>query len=213
MAIADEVGRVRRLSDDELLAGLHGAAGSTRRWTALVLAHLGEVEERRLQLLAGYGSMFDYCTMRLGMSEDEAYRRIEVARLARRFPILFERLADGSLSLSVAALLKARLTEANHVALIGDVSGKTVARAREVLAGGFPQPDVPASIRKLPERRTRTPAAAEHALDPVGCECRPSGAIGTACEVECRARARAGNGRGRVERRGYSAGPSGCAAS
>jgi len=163
MEIADEVERVRRLSDDELLAGLCGALGSTRRWTVRVLAHLGEVEERRLQLLAGCGSLFEYCTARLGMSEDEAYRRIEVARLARRFPILFERLADGSLSLSVVTLLRARLTDANHKALVAAVSGKTISRAREVLAAWFPQPDVPASIRKLPEHRPSAPVTTQPA--------------------------------------------------
>jgi len=96
--------------------------------------------------------MFAYCTVRLGMSEDEACRRIAVAQLARRFPVLHERLAGGAISLSVAVLLKQRLTDANCAQLVRAVSGKTVARAREVLAAWFPQPDVPSSIRKLPER-------------------------------------------------------------
>jgi 5-methylcytosine-specific restriction endonuclease McrA len=152
MGIADEVGRVCRLPDEELLAGLSRALGSSRGWTALVLAHLAEVEERRLHLIAGHGSMFAYCTVRLGMSEDEACRRIEVARLARRHPILYEKLASGDVSLSVAALLKHHLTGGNHAELLAAVAGKTVAQAREVLAAWFPQPDVRASIRKLPQR-------------------------------------------------------------
>jgi hypothetical protein len=160
MGIADEVGRVCRLPDDALLAGLSRALGSSRGWTALVLAHLAEVEERRLHLIAGHGSMFAYCTARLGMSEDEACRRIEVARLARRYPILYEKLASGEVSLSVAALLKHHLTGDNHAKLLAAVAGKTVAQAREVLAAWFPQPDVLASIRKLPERpRAATDAA------------------------------------------------------
>ena len=93
MGIADEVGRVCRLPDEELLAGLSRALGSSRGWTALVLAHLAEVEERRLHLIAGHGSMFAYCTVRLGMSEDEACRRIDVAPLARLFPAMLEPLA------------------------------------------------------------------------------------------------------------------------
>src|SRR5262245_46177406 len=103
MDIRGEVAHVQTLSDEALLASLSGTLGSSRRLTALVIVHLGEVEERRLHWVAGYSSMFMYCTGRLGMSEDEACRRIDVARLARRFPILFERLANGSLSLSVAA--------------------------------------------------------------------------------------------------------------
>src|SRR5687768_10670239 len=84
--------------------------------------------------------------------EDEACRRIDVARLARRFPALFELLASGRISLSVAALLKHHLTEPDHVALLKAVSGKTVKQARDVMVAWFPRPDVPATIRKLPER-------------------------------------------------------------
>jgi hypothetical protein len=154
MGIDDEIERLRKLPDEALLVGLSGALRSSRGWTALVLAHLAEVEERRLHLLAACSSMFEYCTARLGMSEDEACRRIDVARLARRYPMLYARLASGLISLSVAALLKHHLTATNHAALIAAVSEKTVRQAREVLAAWFPQPDVPASIRKLPERRT-----------------------------------------------------------
>jgi len=126
---------------------------------AEVVAHLCEVEERRLHLLGGYASLFSYCVSRLGMSEDEAYRRIEVARLARRFPILFEKLASGRVSLSVAALLKPYLSGADHATLLEAVSGKTVGQAREVLAAWFPRPDVPPLIRKLPTRPPNASAA------------------------------------------------------
>lgn len=50
-------------------------------------------------------------------------------------------------------MLKGVLSHDNQVALLTALSGKTLARAREVLATFFPRPDVPASIRKLPERR------------------------------------------------------------
>jgi hypothetical protein len=106
MTCAAELSRVRALSNEQLLLGLNGLLSRSRRFTALIVAHLGEVEERRLHLLAGASSLFSYCVTRLGMSEDEAYRRIEVAKLARRFPRLFEMLTAGQVSLSVAALLK-----------------------------------------------------------------------------------------------------------
>src|SRR5262245_45752259 len=105
MSLGNVVGWVRGLSEGELLAGLSGLLSANRRSVALVLAHLAEVEERRLHLIGGYASLFAYCTVRLGMSEDEAYRRIRVARLARRFPSVLEQLASGQISLSVAALL------------------------------------------------------------------------------------------------------------
>jgi 5-methylcytosine-specific restriction endonuclease McrA len=151
MQQADLFWRLEKLSDVSVLGGLNELVGSGRRVLAALLAHLGEVEERRLHLAAGHGSLFAYCVSRLALSEDEAYRRIEVARLARRFPVLFPLLADGRVSLSVAALLKPHLSAHNAGELTQLVCGASVQRARELLAARFPRPDVPATIRKLPE--------------------------------------------------------------
>ena len=99
-----------------------------------------------------------------GMSEDEACRRIEVARLGRRYNSIFGLLASGALTLSVAAVLKDCLTDQNQASLLAAVSGKSVRAAREELAARFPMPDVASSIRKPPQRaagafRTTSPAA------------------------------------------------------
>ena len=153
MEFGVEVARLRALSDGELISSLNGSLRASRRSVAEVVAHLGEVEERRLHWISGYSSMFDYCSSRLGMSADEAYRRIEAARLARRFPEVLAKLACGHISLSVAVLLKPHLTDGNLEQLLDEVAGKTVRQAREVLAGWFPRPDVPSSMRKLPERQ------------------------------------------------------------
>lgn len=154
--VDDRFWELRHLSDRELLASLHGALRTQRRSLAEVVAHLAEVEERRLHLQAACGSLFSYCVQRLGMSEDEACRRIELARLARRFPALFGELAGGGISLSVALLLKPVLSMENHAELIASVRGASLQRARELLAARFPKPDVPAQIRKLPERKQPT---------------------------------------------------------
>src|SRR5262245_12825535 len=122
------------LSDGELLGGLNGVICAGRRALAQLLAHLAEVEERRLHLRAACPSLFAYCVTRLGFSEDEACRRIDVARLARRHPTLFPALASGELSLSVAALLKPVVTSDNCAELLAALVGKTVQQAREVLA-------------------------------------------------------------------------------
>jgi hypothetical protein len=95
--------------------------------------------------------MFAYCVSRLGLSEDEACRRIEVARLARRHSDIYLLLASGRLSLSVACLLEPHLSDTNSRELFGLVSRKSVAQARELLAARFPCPDVPSRIRKLPD--------------------------------------------------------------
>jgi hypothetical protein len=103
---------------------------------------------------------------RLGLSEDEACRRIDVARLARRYPALFPRLATGEISLTVAAVLKPHIAEDNQHEVLAAVTGKTVQQAREALAVLFPRPDVAPSVRKLPERRA-VPSGAASASETV----------------------------------------------
>jgi len=149
----DQFWKLEHCSNEQLLSRLQHIMLSGRRLTAELVAHLGEVEERRLHLGAACSSMFDYCVRRLGLSEDEACRRIEVARLARRFPAMFPRLASGEISLTVAALLKSHLSTDNETHVLEAVKGKTVAQARVVLAALFPMPDAPEVVRKLPERR------------------------------------------------------------
>jgi hypothetical protein len=144
--------KLEAISDRQLLERLGSVLGSSRRLIAELIAHLGEVEERRLHLVAACSSMFAYC-LKLGMTEDEAYRRIEVARLARRYPAIFPLLAAGQLTISAVALLKHYLSDENHLELLAAVAGKSVMQTRELIAGRFPRPDVASSVRKLPERR------------------------------------------------------------
>ena len=83
------------LSDEALLSQLTAICLEGHRLTARLVVHLIEVEERRLDLRAACTSMFDFCVRRLGMSEGAAFRRINAARLVKRFPGLLARLASG----------------------------------------------------------------------------------------------------------------------
>lgn len=85
---------LRLLSDAALVAGLKGSLARERGETANIVAHLAELDTRDVYLREGYTSLFVYCRDALGMSDGEAYNRIEVARVARRLPVVFEMLAD-----------------------------------------------------------------------------------------------------------------------
>ncbi len=141
-----------KLTDGALLLELHRVTRAHRGLTAELVAHLAEMEARKLHLREACSSLFAYCTERLGFSEDEACRRIEAARLARRFPCIYDRLDRGRVSLSVLGRLKGVLTQENARELLDAVSGKSVREAERVLAARFPKPDVADSIRKLPDR-------------------------------------------------------------
>jgi hypothetical protein len=134
-------------SDEDLLANIAKLAGSHRELTARLVAHIAEVEDRRLHLIFGFSSMFDFCQKKLGFSEGEAFRRILAARLARRFPVVYSLLASGGVKLSTLELLREHLTEQNHAELFEAVAGKTKLDVQMLLAARFPRPDRPSSIR------------------------------------------------------------------
>ena len=82
------------------------------------LALIALIDERGDYLEAGYSCMQRYCIEYMHMSEEQAQRRIRVARLGRAFPGVFERLADGRLTLSSACELAPVLTKDNVGALL-----------------------------------------------------------------------------------------------
>jgi hypothetical protein len=139
-----------QLSDDDLTADLKSRARREREATSHFIAGLAEFDRRRLYLVAGFPSMFAYCTEALFLSEDAAYNRIEVARTARAFPLILDMLEDGRLSLATVRAVAPRLTQGNHQELLAAASRKSRRQVEQLLAHRFPQPDVAPLIRKLP---------------------------------------------------------------
>lgn len=130
------------LADPALLraADLHRAAETTA--VAALLADLAEIDRRRLYLAAGYDSMFSYCTQHLRLTEDAACSRIDAARAARDFPILFPALADRRLHLSAVLLLAPHLTAENAGELVALAANRSKAEIKQRLAQKFPPADL-----------------------------------------------------------------------
>src|SRR5688572_29715984 len=106
------------LSDTVLIRDLHTLIIQERDTVAAVLAHLAEVDARRLYVPLGYSSMHAYCVEEHRLSEDAAYKRIQAARAAREFPILFTELTEGRLHLTAVCLLAPHLTGKNAEELV-----------------------------------------------------------------------------------------------
>ena len=70
------------VSDDGLRTQLTTLLASGYRTEARIIAHLAEVDERRLYLKDASESLFAYCTLRLGLSSSEAFHRTTAARIA-----------------------------------------------------------------------------------------------------------------------------------
>src|SRR5262245_63652013 len=105
---------LKDLPDDELLGRLARLIGASRRVESDLVAHLAEVDERRLYAREASPSMYAYCTEVLHLSEAEAYLRITAARASREHPMLLAMLADGRLHLAAIAKLAPHLTRQNR---------------------------------------------------------------------------------------------------
>ncbi len=151
---------VGQLSNHELLARVKSLAQAEREATAVLIAHLAELDERCLYLAEGYSSLFMYCTQVLHLSEHAAYGRIEAARATRKFPLLLELLSEGSVTLTTVGLLAPHLTAENHQDLLGRARYQSKRAVEELIARLCPQPPVPAVVLRLPapSHRPESPA-------------------------------------------------------
>ena len=136
------------LSDRTLLHDLAALVARDRATNAELLAHLAEVDARKLYLPAAYPSMYAYCLGELRMSEETACRRIRAARAARDFPTIFAAVADGRLHLSAVVLLAPHLTVENAGELLAALKSKS--EIERILADRFPRPDVPTRLQAIP---------------------------------------------------------------
>jgi 5-methylcytosine-specific restriction endonuclease McrA len=148
-----------QFSDDALHRNAITHAGMERGATADLLADLAEIDMRRFYLAMAYPSLFAYCLAELKLSEDAAYKRIKVARAARRFPVIFDAVGDGRLNLSGVCLLAPHLTEETAPELITAAMNQSNAEIEKLLAIRFPRPDVPAFVAPIQAFPPVAPAA------------------------------------------------------
>ncbi len=153
----DSTRPLESIPDDELLRRLAELLHQSRRTESDLVAHIDEVDERKLYAREASPSMFAYCTDVLHLSEAEAYVRIAVARASRKHPVLLTMLADGRLHLTGIALLAPHLTLENRDALLERATHRTKRQIEVLTAELEPQPDAPAVMRKLPARPVLRP--------------------------------------------------------
>lgn len=143
---------LRSVADDVLLRRLAELTRDSRRVEVDLVAHIGEVDARRLFAREATPSMFVYCTERLHLSEAEAYLRIAAARASREHPELLVMLGDGRLHLSGIARLAPHLTLENRDVVLRRAAHRSKRELEELVAELAPRPDAAAAIRKLPGR-------------------------------------------------------------
>jgi hypothetical protein len=138
------------LSDSDLIARMPELVLAERVASHEVVVHLMEIERRRLYLDQACASLYSYCKERLGYSEDEALKRVRVARVALRLPQVLDELKSGQIHLTGLFLLSTRLTPENARELLDAARGRSRRAIEELLARFCPRPDVPQRIDELP---------------------------------------------------------------
>lgn len=97
---------LRTVSDADLLEQTKQLARREQAMTVEVIAHLEEVNHRRLFAREGYATLFAYATQALGYSEPSAMQRISAMRLTRDLPEARAAMEQAKLSLTTAAAIQ-----------------------------------------------------------------------------------------------------------
>jgi hypothetical protein len=145
---------VSRLSDQALGSELKASVAHDCTHTARQVALIAEFDKRKLFRPAGYESMFAFCVGELRLSEDAAYRRIHVARAARRCPGVLAALAQGRVHLSGLTQLARYLSPATADELLAAATHQSKAQIERLLAERFPRPDLVSLVRAIPQAPT-----------------------------------------------------------
>jgi hypothetical protein len=163
----DILASLARLSDDDLAVRVKSLAAREHATAASVIAHLAEMDTRDIHLRAGYPRLYDYCLKVLHLSEWEAWNRIEAGRVARRFPVLFDMLEEGSIHLTGIKLLAPHLTEENHRSVLHSARWKSKLAIGEIVARLHPLPDVPTSVVPILEFGVAPPPVTASGTPPI----------------------------------------------
>ena len=126
MTMQDQVKSLEAISDTELIRRLEKIHSKEREATLSFLLHLNEVDRRRLHLVRGYKSLFDYCVSRFRYSESAANRRIRTARCIRDFPEVYGMLSRGELSLCTVTQIAGIIKKDNSKRLLAEVRNRSM---------------------------------------------------------------------------------------
>lgn len=134
------------MAAEKLLEGFSALVRKDRANTSQMLAHIAEIDRRKLWAKHAYPSMFAFCVERFHMSEAIAAKRIRAGRAATRFPQIFTMIEEGELHLSGVHQLARHLTDENHGEVLENAKHKTMRQIEALIAEIAPEPDVPSRI-------------------------------------------------------------------
>ncbi|MEQ8280258.1 MAG: hypothetical protein RKU31_41695, partial [Deltaproteobacteria bacterium] len=126
------------MTQNDLLSGLREALREELKSGVQALRFMAEIERRKLYVERGFSSLFRFCVEGLGLTEDQACRRVAVVRAARRVPEVFELLATGELHMTGVAKLSKFMNDDNAHSLVEQAKNKSKAEVEMLIATEFP---------------------------------------------------------------------------
>ncbi len=135
-------------SDEKLLSSFARLVARENNRKAEFLIFLSAIDARRLYAKEGFSSFFSFLTEKYGFAESSALKRIQVSRLAHRYPFLFDEIAKGKRTLSALSRLAPFVTDANAHLLFPESLGKSVRDVERMLARRFPEEATPDRLVK-----------------------------------------------------------------
>lgn len=134
------------------------------------LVHLGEIQRRKAYEDAGYPTMFAYCLGELRYSEGTAYRRLQAAGAASKFPEILAFVKDGALNVCALSMIAKHLTRENCARVIQRIEGKSLRVVERMVAELNPLPDTRDLVRRSPLSPIPAPGPATDTREPAATE-------------------------------------------
>ncbi|MEQ9502147.1 MAG: hypothetical protein RIT81_35080 [Deltaproteobacteria bacterium] len=126
------------MTQNDLLSGIREALRAELKSGVEALRFMAEIERRKLYVERGFSSLFRFCVEGLGLTEDQACRRVAVVRAARRVPEVFSMIAIGELHMTGVAKLSRFMNDDNAHSLIEQARNKSKVEVEMLIATEFP---------------------------------------------------------------------------
>ncbi len=144
---------LKNISDKELLLETKKLVFKERELIGEIIAHLAEIETRKLYSDLKYQSLYDYCTEELGYSNDQAYRRISAMRLSKQLPQVKGKLENGTISLSSANMLSvlindSKMEKIEQIEVLNLIEGKSKSETAALIGNIRSEKQLPSPVKK-----------------------------------------------------------------
>ncbi len=138
------------MTNQEIENTMDQMARDERKIVSEFLRMMNLAEQRKLHLMRGYSSIFDWLTKRFGYSEAAAMRRIQAARLLRSVPDVGAKIESGQVNLSTLSkaqsiirtqekLLGKKIADVAKVEAVEKIQNQSAAVAEQTLLNLFPE--------------------------------------------------------------------------